>query len=46
MQLKMYPDIRDIGRDFFDRLPPDSIDAEAARQYNEFCLAVGKARKT
>ena len=33
----------DIGRerDFFDRLPPDSIDPEVARQYNEYCLAVG-----
>jgi tetratricopeptide (TPR) repeat protein len=44
MQLKMDPDIPDIGRerDFFDRLPPGSIDAEVARQYNEFCLAVGR----
>ena len=44
MQLKMDPDIPDIGRErnFFDRLPPGSIDAEVARQYNEFCLAVGR----
>jgi tetratricopeptide (TPR) repeat protein len=43
MQLKIDPDVPDIGRerDFFDRLPPDSIDPEIARQYNEYCLAVG-----
>ena len=43
MQLKNDPEIPDIGRerDFFDRLPPDSIDPEVARQYNEYCLAVG-----
>jgi tetratricopeptide (TPR) repeat protein len=44
MQLKVDLDVTpDIGRerDFFDRLPPDSIDPEVARQYNEYCLAVG-----
>jgi len=43
MQLKNDPEVRDIGRerDFFDRLPPDSIDPDVARQYNEYCLAVG-----
>jgi tetratricopeptide (TPR) repeat protein len=43
MQLKIDPEVPDIGRerDFFDRLPPDSIDPEVARQYNEYCLAVG-----
>jgi len=43
MQLKIDPDVPDIGRerDFFDRLPPDSIDPDIARQYNEYCLAVG-----
>jgi tetratricopeptide (TPR) repeat protein len=48
MQLKMDPDIPDIGRerDFFDRLPPDSIDPDVARQYNEFCLAVGRVPRS
>jgi tetratricopeptide (TPR) repeat protein len=43
MELKIDPELPDIGRerDFFDRLPPDSIDPEVARQYNEYCLAVG-----
>jgi tetratricopeptide (TPR) repeat protein len=43
MQLKIDPEVRDIGRerDFFDRLPPNSIDPDVARQYNEYCLAVG-----
>jgi len=43
MQLKIDPNVPDIGRerDFFDRLPPDSIDLDVARQYNEYCLAVG-----
>jgi tetratricopeptide (TPR) repeat protein len=48
MQLKMDFDIPDIGRerDFFDRLPPDSIDPDVARQYEQYCLAVGlKAHK-
>jgi hypothetical protein len=42
MELKIDPEVPDIGRerDFFDRLPPDSIDQEVARQYNEHCLAV------
>jgi len=43
MELKIDPELPDIGRerDFFDRLPPDSIDPDTARQYNEYCLAVG-----
>jgi tetratricopeptide (TPR) repeat protein len=43
MQLRIDPEVPDIGRerDFFDRLPPYSIDAGIARQYNEYCLAVG-----
>jgi hypothetical protein len=36
----------DIGveRDFFDALPPDSIDAAVAQQYDDYCRARGKAR--
>jgi tetratricopeptide (TPR) repeat protein len=43
MQLKIDPEVPDIGRerDFFDRLPPGSIDPDVARQYDEYCLAVG-----
>ena len=43
MELKIDPELPDIGRerDFFDRLPPDSINPDIARQYNEYCLAVG-----
>jgi tetratricopeptide (TPR) repeat protein len=43
MELKIDPELPDIGRerDFFDRLPPDSIDPDVARRYNEYCLAVG-----
>jgi hypothetical protein len=34
----------DIGveRDFLDHLPPDSIDPEVARQYDEYCRQRGK----
>lgn len=41
MQLKIDPEVPDIGRerDFFDRLPPGSIDPDVARQYDEYCLA-------
>ena len=44
MALNIDPALPDIGRerDFFDRLPPDSIDPDVARQYNEYCLAVGR----
>jgi tetratricopeptide (TPR) repeat protein len=47
MQLKVDPEVPDIGRerDFFDRLPPGSIDAEVARQYDEYCLAVGLQKR-
>jgi tetratricopeptide (TPR) repeat protein len=48
MRLKIDPEVGDIGRerDFFDRLPPDSIDPDVARQYEQYCLAVGlKAHK-
>jgi tetratricopeptide (TPR) repeat protein len=43
MQLKIDPEVADIGRerDFFDRVPPGSIDPGVARQYDEYCLAVG-----
>jgi tetratricopeptide (TPR) repeat protein len=43
MKLKVDPEVPDIGRerDFFDRLPLDSIDPDVARQYDEYCLAVG-----
>lgn len=36
----------DIGaeRDFFDRLPPGSIDPQVARAYEEYCRARGKTR--
>ncbi|HLH86974.1 MAG TPA: DUF3658 domain-containing protein [Xanthobacteraceae bacterium] len=36
----------DIGaeRDFFDRLPPGSIDPEVARAYDEYCRARGRRR--
>ena len=42
MQLNFDPETPDIGRerDFFDRIPPGSIDAEVARQYDQYCLAV------
>jgi hypothetical protein len=35
----------DIGveRDFFDALPPGSIDPDVARRYDEFCRARGKS---
>jgi hypothetical protein len=47
MQLKVDPEVPDIGRecDFFDRIPPGSIDAEVARQYDEYCLAVGLQKR-
>jgi len=47
MRLKMDSDIPDVKceRDFFDRLPPDSIDPEVARRYEAFCLAAGRARR-
>lgn len=34
----------DIGveRDFFDALPPDSVDPDIARRYDEYCRARGK----
>ena len=43
MQLKVDIEVPDIGRerDFFDALPPDRIDPEVARQYDQYCLAVG-----
>jgi tetratricopeptide (TPR) repeat protein len=43
MQLKIDPEVPDIGRerDFFDRLPPGGIDSDVARQYDEYCRAVG-----
>ena len=36
----------DIGaeRDFFDRLPPSSIDPEVAHAYDEYCRARGRRR--
>jgi hypothetical protein len=38
----------DIGteRDFFDRLPPGSIDPDVARAYEEYCRARGQTRTT
>jgi hypothetical protein len=47
MQLKIDPELPDIGRerDFFDRLPPFSIDTEVARQYHAYCLAVGLQKR-
>jgi len=44
LQLKFGRGNADIGveRDILDRLPPGSIDAEVARQYDEFCRAHGK----
>jgi hypothetical protein len=38
----------DIGteRDFFDRLPPGSIDPDVARAYEEYCRARGRIRTT
>jgi uncharacterized protein DUF6968/uncharacterized protein DUF3658 len=38
----------DIGveRDFFDRLPPGSIDPQVARAYEEYCRARGETRTT
>ncbi len=36
----------DIGaeRDFFDRLPPGSVDPEVARAYDDYCRARGRRR--
>jgi hypothetical protein len=31
-----------VERDFFDDLPPDSIDPDVARRYDEYCRARGK----
>jgi tetratricopeptide (TPR) repeat protein len=47
MQLDVDPEVPDIGRerDFFDRIPPGSIDADVARQYDEYCLAVGLQKR-
>jgi len=47
MQLKIDPEVPDIGRerDFFDRLPLGSIDPGVARQYDEYCLAVGLQKR-
>jgi len=44
MQLEFGRGNADIGveRDFYDRLPPGSIDADVARQYDAFCRAKGK----
>jgi hypothetical protein len=38
----------DIGveRDILDRLPPDSIDPQVARAYDDYCRARGKTRTT
>ena len=43
MSLRFTPGNFDIGRerDFFDDLPPGSIDPEVARQYDEYCRAKG-----
>jgi tetratricopeptide (TPR) repeat protein len=43
LQLTISPDCVDIGRerDILRRLPPGSIDPEVARQYDEYCRAVG-----
>lgn len=45
MRTKLTHSNADLGieRDFFDSLPPGSIDPEVARQYDEFCRARGKA---
>jgi hypothetical protein len=47
MQLDVDPEVPDIGRerDFFDRIPPGSIDPEVARQYDEYCQAVGLQKR-
>ena len=39
MELKFTPRNFDVGRerDILDRLPPESIDSEVARQYDEYC---------
>ncbi len=46
MQLTFTRGNMDIGteRDILDRLPPGSIDAEVARDYEEYCVARGKTR--
>jgi hypothetical protein len=47
MQLTFTPGNLDIGaeRDFFDRLPPGSIDPEVAKAYHEYCYARGHRRE-
>jgi hypothetical protein len=46
MELKFTRGNADIGveRDFFDALPPHSIDPAVAQQYDDYCRARGKAR--
>lgn len=45
MDTKLTRDNADLGieRDFFDALPPGSIDPEVARQYDDYCRARGRS---